>query len=104
MSLKPVELQIALPRTIDNNRNQQIQQNQASLQNAMDGEQLTRDTTVMEQTVLDTEDSTRAELRDRKSSSGGAQGERSDKRNPQASDVAPEAPHPYKGQRLDIRM
>ncbi|PWK12684.1 hypothetical protein [Tumebacillus permanentifrigoris] len=104
MSLKPVELQIALPRTVDNSRNQQIQQNQAALQNAIDGEQLTRDTTVTEQTVLDTEDSARAELRERKQSQDGAQRERGNKHDSQASDAVSEAPHPYKGQRLDIRM
>lgn len=105
MSLKPVELQIALPRTIDNSRNQQIQQNQASLQNAIDGEQLTRETTVSEQTVIESGDSARAELQDRKQSGGGAPGSRSGKRDPQPdSDAASEAPHPYKGHRLDIRM
>ncbi|KEO82959.1 hypothetical protein [Tumebacillus flagellatus] len=102
MSLKPIELQVALPRTLDNSRNQQIQQNQASLQNAVDGESLTRQTTVQEETVGEAEDNARTELRDRKQ--GQTAGKVYPRRARPEDEEVQEAPHPYKGSRLDIKM
>ncbi|MBL0388939.1 hypothetical protein JJB07_20285 [Tumebacillus sp. ITR2] len=102
MSLKAVELQVALPRTLDNSRNQQIQQNQASLQNAMDGEQLTQQTIVNDQTVGEAEDKDRAQWRDRQKGPGPdpRKGRRASAGEPESA----QAPHPFKGHRLDIKM
>lgn len=104
MSLKPVELQIALPRTIENSRNQQIQQNQSSLQNALDGERLSQETTIQEQTVIESEENARAEMRDRQHGQGTAGEGRQGKRSAEDAESPSAAPHPYKGHRLDIKM
>lgn len=102
MSFKAMELQIAVPRTVEHSRNQQIMQNQQNLQSAVTAEELNVQTERAGQTEAESEENARAELRDRQGSQGRgyqASKERSDKQ-----DDAPEAPHPFKGQRLDITM
>jgi len=65
MSLKNLELQVALPRTVDNSRIQQILQQQTILQNEMDSQQLKSRTEQAEQTVAETFQNERAGIRER---------------------------------------
>jgi hypothetical protein len=102
MSFKALELQIAVPRTVEQSRNQHIQQQQQVLQSEMTAEDLAMRTELAEQTVIESDESARAELRERQSKdmqTAEAGKKRSDKQ-PEAA----EAPHPYKGLRLDIKM
>jgi len=106
MSWKSVELQIALPRSLEQSRNQQIQQHQSQLQNMADAEQLAAKGLAEEQTVIETADTARSQIRDRQQ--GGQRGGR--ERSPQgdsheeAADFSEANLHPYKGHRLDIKM
>jgi hypothetical protein len=101
MSWKSVELQIALPRTIENSRNQQIMQHQNQLQNMMDAENIAQHALRTEQTVLQAGENARTELRDRQEREAAAK-KGSERRA--RKDAEDDAPHPYKGQRLDIKM
>jgi hypothetical protein len=101
MSWKPVELQVALPRTVENSRNQQILQHQTQLQNMMDAENIAQHTLRAEQTVLQAGENTRAELRDRQEKEAAAKKGTAGRARKDEED---DAPHPYKGQRLDIKM
>ena len=60
MSLKNIELQVALPRTVDNSRNQQILQQQPMLQSEMDSDQMKLHAQQAEQTVAETHQNERA--------------------------------------------
>ena len=105
MSWKSVELQIALPRTVENSRNQQIQQHQSQLQNMMDSENMAKHSLRAEQTVLQAAENARPELRDRQEKGAAAKkGAGKRVREEAADDAADDAPHPYKGRRLDIKM
>ncbi|MGB8955212.1 MAG: hypothetical protein WCC10_07555 [Tumebacillaceae bacterium] len=101
MSWKSVELQVALPRTVENSRNQQILQHQTQLQNMMDAENIAQHSLRAEQTVLHTGENTRTELRDRQEKKAAAKKETVGRARKDEED---DAPHPYKGQRLDIKM
>jgi hypothetical protein len=100
MSWKPVELQVALPRTVDHSRLQQIQQHQPELQNMMDGEEIQKESLRMQQTVTESSEEVRAELRDRQHHGAYDRGRGKRSRQPKAED----APHPYKGHQLDIKL
>lgn len=103
MSLKNVELQVALPRTLDNSRLQQQLQHQNSLQNAQTSEELAARNQKAEQTVLHGEESARAALGEREGK--GRQQKQSNGRQASEENAGEaESPHPYKGQRLDIKL
>ena len=101
MSWKSVELQVALPRTVEHSRNQQILQHQSQLQNMMDVENIAQHALRTEQTVLQAGENARAELRDRQEKESAAKKGTAGRARKDEED---DAPHTYKGQRLDIKM
>jgi hypothetical protein len=102
MSLKAVELQVAVPRTVEHSRQMQIQQHQAILAGAMNAEALADRTERQEQTVTASEENARAELRDRQN--GKQRRESGQGKQHDSTKQKKAAPHPYKGRRLDIKM
>ncbi|HEU4965118.1 MAG TPA: hypothetical protein VFV52_14920 [Bacilli bacterium] len=103
MSLKNLELQVALPRTVENSRMQQQLQQQSALQNAQAREEMTQDARRTEQSVTDSEESAQTALRDRQGK-GEQQREADHRRSVLPSAEEAETPHPYKGHRLDIKL
>jgi type II secretory pathway component PulK len=101
MSLKNVELQVALPRTVEHSRLVQNQQHQQALHAATTGEELTAQTLQADQTVTESGENARTELRDRQEKKG-----RRDLEGKKVSgeEEVADAPHPFKGHRLDIKM
>lgn len=102
MSLKNVELQVALPRTIENSRNVQNQLHQHNVQSALNAEDLANRTRQTTQTVSSMEENARTENRERE-----RQHDRRDRtlqKQEAAKAEADAAPHPYKGHVLDIKM
>jgi len=105
MSLKNIELQVAVPRTVENSRNQQILQQQATLQNAMDSEQLKSRTEQAEQTVAETHQNERTAIRERqKQGKRGEQSERGELDDRESDEQTQSVVHPYMGHKLDIKM
>lgn len=105
MSLKNIELQIAVPRTVENSRNQQILQQQTTLQNEMDSDQLKSRTEQAEQTVAETHQNERTAIRERQKQ--GKRGEQSDRGQlgvHESEEQTQSAVHPYMGHKLDIKM
>ncbi|TCP58848.1 hypothetical protein EV586_10147 [Tumebacillus sp. BK434] len=102
MSLKAVELQVAVPRTVEHSRLMQNQQHQTVLANAMHAEALASRTAERDQTVTYSEESARAEHRDKRE--GDARQESGQDRSQDGRQQEAAAPHPYKGHRLDIKM
>ncbi|MGZ4106460.1 MAG: hypothetical protein ACXVP5_08635 [Tumebacillaceae bacterium] len=102
MSFKAVELQIAVPRTVEHSRNQQIQQQQHALQSERMSEELAMQTERAEQTVTESDENARAELREQQERE--ARGSHTSKKRSDKQQDTEEAPHPYKGLRLDIKM
>ena len=96
-----MELQIALPRTVDNSRNQQLQQQHPLLQNAMDSEDLAKQSIRNEQTVAESAENTRADWRKREERKAA---DRLKSKRLKPEEEAEEALHPYKGHRLDIKL
>jgi hypothetical protein len=102
MSFKAVELQIAVPRTVEQSRNAQIQQQQHAFQSELVSEELAMRTELAEQTVTESDENARAELRERQGRD--VHGPVASKKRSDKQQEAEEAPHPYKGLRLDIKM
>lgn len=102
MSFKALELQIAVPRTVEQSRNQINQQQQQVLQSEITAEDLAMRTELADQTVIESDENARAELRERQGKDGqtAVAGKKRSDNQPEAA----EAPHPYKGLRLDIKM
>jgi hypothetical protein len=102
MSLKNVELQVAVPRTVENSRLVQNQQHQQALHAAKTGQELAAQTLQADQTVTESDENARAQLHDRQEQKGRREPE--GRKVSAEEDAAPEAPHPFKGRRLDIKM
>lgn len=102
MSFKALELQIAVPRTVEQSRNQQIQQNQQVLQNEVTAEELTLQTEQAGQTVTESDENAHTELRDRQGHH--ARGMQASKNCSDKQEETTEAPHPFKGLHFDIKM
>ncbi|ASS75624.1 hypothetical protein CIG75_11910 [Tumebacillus algifaecis] len=102
MSLKAVELQIAVPRTVEHSRLMQNQQHQTTLANAMNSESLAGRTARTEQTVTANEENARTELRDKREGNDRQESEHERSHGEKQQEEA--IPHPYKGHRLDIKM
>ncbi len=102
MSLKAVELQVAVPRTVEHSRLMQNQQHQSTLAGAMNSESLADRTERAEQTVIASEENARAELED--GQEGKQRRERKQGHGQQEPEREEAAPHPYKGHRLDIKL
>ncbi|ARU62482.1 hypothetical protein CBW65_17085 [Tumebacillus avium] len=103
MSLKAVELQVAVPRTVEHSRQMQNQQHQTILANAMHAEALTGQSVERDQTVTRSDENARAELRDKREGSERQESGQDRSQDGRQQDEAA-APHPYKGHRLDIKM
>lgn len=105
MSLKNIELQIAVPRTVENSRNQQILQQQTTLQNEMDSDQLKSRTEQAEQTVAETHQNERTAIRDRqKQGKREEQADRGQVSGHESDEQTQSSIHPYMGHKLDIKM
>lgn len=102
MSWKSVELQVALPRTLEQSRTQQIMQHGPQLQNQLDGEQMTRQDRKARASVTESAENAKTELRDRQGQSGG-QG-RPQSRAVQRAQEEEDNLHPFMGHKLDLKM
>lgn len=103
MNMKPVELQIAVPRTTEATRVQnELQQRPHLEQQQLAGEQL-KSAEAAQQRSAEVEESSEPGIRDDGGKSGGSQSGM----QPGAEQEEPrlkEAEHPYKGKRLDVSL
>jgi hypothetical protein len=103
MSLKPVELQIALPRTTDAGKVQNehlhrpvLDQQQLAAQNVKHSAELAQRTT-------EVDESADAKLRNDSGRGNGRGNQSSDQGEPK-QDAVHDAEHPYKGRRIDLSL
>jgi hypothetical protein len=110
MNLKPVELQMAIPRATETGKVQQQMQQKPQLDQAMLQEANSKLSDKNAQRTTETEESNQEKVRDEKKDSDKEKDENEKKKGAQTtakSTTAREAKqpeHPYKGSRLDIKM
>ncbi len=103
MSLKPVELQIALPRTTEAGKIQNGLQHRPALDQQQLAGQNVKQTEQLAQRSSEVDESAESALRDREG--GGQQpGGHSAPPKPQKTEAAHDAEHPYKGHRIDLSL
>ncbi|GGA39527.1 hypothetical protein [Paenibacillus physcomitrellae] len=107
MDLKPVELQIAVPRTSDAGRIQQEQQFRPTVDQQQLGAQNIKDSELRRIRSSEVDDSPKSELRDHESSDSASSGERQEGRTsaeekPGSQSEPHLAEHPYKGKHIDF--
>ncbi|WP_449619405.1 hypothetical protein [Robertmurraya sp. Marseille-Q9965] len=98
MSLKAIEMQVALPRTLDAQKLQEQMQQRGQLQTDFATESVKKEEVKKEQTVLKQEqkDITRFQKERNRDQHSGERGEKRDK-NPKQKEK-----HPYKGTHVDF--
>ena len=103
MSLKPVELQIAVPRTTEAGRIQNELQHSPSADQQQLAAQNVKQSQEMTQRSTEVDDTSDTALRDDggrgKNTGGNSQQDKHHK-----SDGSPDAEHPYKGHRIDLSL
>lgn len=104
MSLKPVELQIALPRTTEAAKIQNESQQRPAIDQHQLAGQNVKQTQEMAMRSTEVDESSESALRDGggkgNSHSGGSSSSDKDSKTSRARD----AEHPYKGQRIDLSL
>lgn len=103
MSLKPVELQIAVPRTTEAGRIQNDLQHRPTADQQQLAAQNIKHSQEMTQRSSEVEDSSEPALRD-DGSRGKHTGGQSHHEREARQEQAREAEHPYKGHRLDLSL
>ncbi|ANS74025.1 hypothetical protein AWM70_05105 [Paenibacillus yonginensis] len=107
MDLKPVELQIAVPRTSEAGRIQQEQQFRPTVDQQQLAAQNVKDSELQRTRSSEVDDSAKSERRERESSDSADRDERQTSRNrveeKQGQQPEPHlAEHPYKGKHIDF--
>ncbi|CQR56449.1 hypothetical protein [Paenibacillus riograndensis] len=103
MSLKPVELQIAVPRTTEAGKIQNGLQHRPALDQQQLAGQNVKQTEQLAQRSSEVDESAEPALRDH--GGGGQQpGSHSAPPKPQKTETAHDAEHPYKGHRIDLSL
>ncbi|WP_342561483.1 hypothetical protein NST84_17680 [Paenibacillus sp. FSL R7-0345] len=103
MSLKPVELQIALPRTTDAGRVQHEQLHRPVLDQQMLAGQNVKHTAEQAQRTSGIDESAETKLRG-DGERGNGQGSASTGQEQKSQDAPHDAEHPYKGRRIDLSL
>jgi hypothetical protein len=102
MSLKPVELQIALPRTHDAAKVQNNQQQRPVLDQQHLAGQNVKHSQEISMRSNEVDESSEPALRD--GGNGKHSGSHADQREPRKQENTHDAEHPYKGHRIDFSL
>jgi len=103
MTFKPIDFQIAIPRTPDASNHYGQQMARPAVEQQMLAAQSEKETVRMRQTTEAAEETENRPIRDgQPRRQGGERGRQQGKGRPGESRASKDAPHPYKGKHIDI--
>lgn len=104
MSLKPVELQIALPRTTEAGKIQNESQQRPAIDQQQLAGQNVKQTQELAQRSAEVDESSESALRDGGGKGNHHSGGKSSSDKDSKASTTRDAEHPYKGQRIDLSL